>query len=145
MARIFNYSFESTTLVISHPDVGAFSAYGSGIGKITISLSSDGISQQDVANDLSVIISKFPRRDGSITVNVAQGSDFAAWLRKYYNYCLASNPNRFALATITISNNQTGESFKCSGVYPQHVPEIGFDNKQTPQDWVLNCANIDIG
>ena len=36
MARIYTYSFEDTSLTISHPAVGSFDAYGTGIGDISI-------------------------------------------------------------------------------------------------------------
>ena len=41
MANFYTYSFEDTTVTINHPSIGSYSAYGTGIGEIAISMSND--------------------------------------------------------------------------------------------------------
>ena len=51
MANIYTYSFEDTSLTIQHPSVGSYSAYGTGIGTLSVSFTND-VSMHDVAADL---------------------------------------------------------------------------------------------
>ena len=89
MANFYTYSFEDTTLTISHPSVGTYSAYGTGIGQLTVAMSND-ITAHDVAADLAVVVSKMPKNNGTVALEVLQSSDFNAWLKKYYNYVMTS-------------------------------------------------------
>ena len=48
MSRVYVYSFEDTVLTISHPNFGTYSAYGTGIGSLSISYAND-VTKHDVA------------------------------------------------------------------------------------------------
>ena len=71
---VSTYSFENTIVTISHPDVGQYTMYGAGLGDITISRSNDETSHE-ISADLSVLISKSVKKNGTVTINVLQASD----------------------------------------------------------------------
>lgn len=141
MARVFVYSFEDTTVTISHPQFGTYSAFGTGIGSLSIQYS-ENESEMEVAADLSVVISKMVRKLGTVTFNVLQTSDFNSWLKKLVAYLETANVDQWALATINISNRSTGDNYFCDGVCPSKQPENNFQSQAQQRSWVMNCANI---
>lgn len=143
MSRIYTYSFEDTTVTIQHPSVGSFSAYGTGIGTLSVSMDSN-ITMHDVAADLAVVVSKSCKKNGSVTFNILQSSDLNTWMKKYYNYVVSAAPREFALATIVIKNNSTGEQYTCVGVSPQKLADVQYQSQAQNRDWVLMAANIDV-
>ena len=104
MANIYTYSFEDTSVTIQHPDLGSYSAYGTGIGTLAVAYAND-VTTHDVAADLAVVVSKSAKKNGTITFEILQSSDFNSWLKKFFNYVISAAPSRFALATIIIKNN----------------------------------------
>lgn len=139
----FVYSFEDTTVTIQHPDIGSYSAYGTGIGTVSISMQND-ISQHEVAADLSVVVSKSAKKNGSIAFEVLQSSDFNSWLKKFYNYLAISESSKFALASCVIRNSSTGESYTCTGVTPQKLADDRYQSQSQNRTWNLLCANIEV-
>ena len=129
MANFYTYSFEDTTLTISHPSVGTYSAYGTGIGQLTVAMSND-ITAHDVAADLAVVVSKMPKNNGTVALEVLQSSDFNAWLKKYYNY-------------VIITNHSTGDSYTCTGVSPQKMADNNFQSQAQNRTWTMMCAHIE--
>ena len=63
MPRFYTYSFEDTDLTIQHPSYGSFSAYGTGLGDITISYAND-VTMHDVSADAAVVVSKSVKKNG---------------------------------------------------------------------------------
>lgn len=143
MPNIYTYSFEDTTLTIQHPDLGAYSAYGTGIGDITISMAGD-VTNHVVAADLTVVVSKFAQKNGTIAFNVLQTSDFNTWLKKFYNYVISSETGKFAQATMIIKNNSTGQSYTCTGVSPQKLADEQYQSQAQNRQWTLMAANIEV-
>lgn len=141
MARFFTYSFEDTTVTISHPNVGVYTAYGTGLGSVTVEYA-DNIAEHTVATDLSVVISKHAYRNGQVTISLLQSSDFSKWMNKFTKYLENSGASEFALATLTIANKSTGDSYVCSGVCPQKRPNDSFQAAAQSVDWVLLAADI---
>lgn len=141
MSNFYVYSFEDTTVTINHPSIGSYSAYGTGIGEISVSMSND-ITAHDVAADLAVVVSKMPKDNGIVTFNILQSSDFNSWMKKYYNYVMASQTSEFALATIIISNSSTGDKYTCTGVSPQKMADNNFQSQAQNRSWALMCAHI---
>lgn len=142
MANFYTYSFEDTTLTISHPSVGTYSAYGTGIGQLTVAMSND-ITAHDVAADLAVVVSKMPKNNGTVALEVLQSSDFNEWLKKYYNYVMTSETSEFARATMVITNHSTGDSYICTGVSPQKMADNNFQSQAQNRTWTMMCAHIE--
>ncbi len=142
MANFYTYSFEDTTATISHPSIGSYSAYGTGIGQITVSMAND-ITTHGVAADMAVVVSKIPKDNGTVSFEVLQSSDFNAWLKKYYNYVKTAATEEFALATIVITNNSTGDSYTCTGVSPQKMADNNFQPQAQNRTWDMMCAHIE--
>lgn len=143
MPNIYTYSFENTTVTIQHPSVGSFSAYGTGIGTLSVAFAND-ITTHDVAADLAVVVSKSAKKNGTVTFEILQSSDFNAWLKKFYNYVVSAAPSEFALATILIKNDSTGDTFTCTGVSPQKAADSNYQSQSQNKSWALMAANIEI-
>lgn len=97
MARVYTYSFEDTSLTISHPGFGTYTAYGTGLGNISISYAND-VTSHNVASDLAVVVSKWVARNGTVNLEILQSSDFNAWLKKFAAFLEESSTDQFALA-----------------------------------------------
>ena len=128
------YSFEDTSVIFNHPNFETYSAYGTGIGSITVSMAND-ITTHDVAADLAVVVSKSVKKNGTVTFDVLQGSDFNKYLEN-------ADPSEFALATITIVNKSTGESYFCTGCSHQKRPDNQYQAQAQNRSWAWMCANI---
>lgn len=141
MARVYTYSFEDTSLTISHPGFGTYTAYGTGIGDITISYSND-VTYHNVAADLAVVVSKWVARNGSVQLNILQSSDFNKWLKKFAAFLEEAPTDQFALATMDIKNKSTGDNYHCTGVSHQKRADNSFQSQAQNRTWNMMCANI---
>ena len=141
MPRVYTYSFEDTVLTISHPNFGTYSAYGTGIGSLSIAYAND-VTKHDVAADLAVVVSKWVAKNGTVTLDIMQSSDFNAWLKKFAAFLENSDTDQFALATMSISNKSTGDSYYCTGVSHQKRADNSFQSQAQNRSWVMMCAEI---
>ena len=141
MPRVYTYSFEDTVLTISHPNFGTYSAYGTGIGSLSISYAND-VTKHDVAADLAVVVSKWVAKNGTVTLDIMQSSDFNAWLKKFTAFLENSDTDQFALATMSISNKSTGDSYYCTGVSHQKRADNNFQSQAQNRSWTMMCASI---
>lgn len=141
MARVYTYSFEDTSLTISHPGFGTYTAYGTGIGDISVSFANN-VTEHTVASDLAVVVSKWVARNGQVQLNILQSSDFNAWLKKFAAFLEESATDQFALATMDIVNKSTGDSYHCSGVSHQKRADNQFQSQAQNRTWTMMCANI---
>ena len=135
------YSFEDTTLNISHPSVGSWSGYGTGLGTVTVSYS-ENISSMQVAADLTVVVSKHAYKHGTLTISVNQASDFNSFLKKLVNCVKTANPSEFALTTAILRNGTTGDMWTLSGIAPQKMPDTTYDSQSGYLQYVFNVASI---
>lgn len=141
MARVYTYSFEDTSLTISHPGFGTYTAYGTGIGDITISYAND-VTYHNVAADLAVVVSKWVARNGNVQMNILQSSDFNEWLKKFAVFLEEAPTDQFALATMDIKNKSTGDTYHCTGVSHQKRADNSFQSQAQNRTWTMMCANI---
>nr|DAP50298.1 MAG TPA: Protein of unknown function (DUF3277) [Caudoviricetes sp.] len=139
--RTFVYSFEDTVVTISHPALGVYSAYGTGIGTLSVAMS-ENVTTHEVAADQSVIVSKHVKRNGVVTFDISQVSDFNAWLKKFTSYIEEADASEFALATISISNKTTGDNYYCTGVSHQKIADNNFQSQAQNRSWAMMCAHI---
>ena len=133
--RTFVYSFEDTVVTISHPSVGVYSAYGTGIGDLSVNLS-ENVTTHEVAADQSVIVSKHVKRNGTVNFNISQVSDFNTWLKKFVAYIEEAD------ATISISNKTTGDNYYCTGVSHQKIADNSLQSQAQNRSWTMMCAHI---
>lgn len=141
MSRVYVYSFEDTVVTISHPNFGTYSAYGTGIGSISVTYANN-VSTQAVAADLAVVISKTAIRNGSVTFDVLQSSDFNKYLKRLTSFLEESDSSQFALTTIRLSNKSTGDSYYCTGVSHLKKADNSFQAQAQNRSWEMLCANI---
>lgn len=141
MARVYTYSFEDISLTISHPGFGTYTAYGTGIGDITVSYSND-VTYHNVASDLAVVVSKWVARNGNVQMNILQSSDFNDWLKRFAAFLEESPTDQFALATMDIKNKSTGDTYHCTGVSHQKRADNSFQSQAQNRTWTMMCANI---
>ena len=143
MARVYTYSFEDTTIEISHPNYGAYSAFGTGIGTVQIQYAQD-ITTHDVASDLATVVSKHAYVNGTVVLDILQSSDFNAWLKGFTNFVSSpgTSSSDFATAELTIRNKSTGDTYVCKGVSPQKRADNNFQSDAQRRSWTLMCAEI---
>ena len=96
----------------------------------------------DVAADLAVVVSKLVAKNGTVTLDILQSSDFNAWLKKFTAFLENSDTDQFALATMSISNKSTGDSYYCTGVSHQKRADNSFQSQAQNRSWTMMCASI---
>ena len=141
MPRVFVYSFEDTTVEINHPGFESFSAYGTGLGTVSVTMANDD-TIHDVASDRSVVVSKAIRGNGTISFTVTQASELNEWMKRFSNFLKASDTSQYALATVVVTNRSTGDTIYCSGVSPQKLADNNFESQAQQRTWNLMCADI---
>ena len=75
------YSFPDVKAVLNHADVGQCNLHQSGMGKITVSSAGD-LSSHTTTADGYVIVNRLRTTNGTITIEVPQGSVADWFLRK---------------------------------------------------------------
>ena len=139
--RKFVYSFEECTVTFKHPTYGVYSAYGSGLGEFTIQYAENVVDHQ-VSADLSIVVSKHAIKNGSITFNILQASDFNDWLKGWANHIENGPIENFAMTDITIKNRTTGDTYYCSGCTHQKIADQQFQSSAQNRTWNILAANI---
>ena len=100
------------------------------------------VTKHDVAADLAVVVSKWVAKNGTVTLDIMQSSDFNAWLKKFAAFLENSDTDQFALATMSISNKSTGDSYYCTGVSHQKRADNSFQSQAQNRSWTMMCASI---
>lgn len=136
-----SYSFEDVTVSCQHNGVGAASSTGAGLGSISISMTTDR-TVHDVAADGTVMVSKIAGKNGDITLEIQQNSDFHKWLMKWNNYIEIADSNEWAGMTITIKSSNLGDLTTCTGVSPQKLPDRPYGAQGAKVTWKLMAAKI---
>lgn len=119
------YSFADLPTVFSHPDVGQLSLQGEGLGSITYAMAND-MTQHDQAADGSVMTSKIKTKNGTVTIQVQQTSDAAAWFRKYINYVDSAPTDRYTQASCISSSKLMRVTHTATGLAPQKRPDASY-------------------
>lgn len=135
------YSFEDVQVVLAHPAIGQNVANGTGIGTITIAMTTD-LSTHDVAADGSVMVSKVLGLNGTVALAIQQTSSLDAWLRRWYNYVETADASEWAQMTISMRNTLGGESITMSGVSPQKLPDRPYQSQGQLITWTLMAQRV---
>ena len=137
------YSFENTIVTISHPDVGQFTLYGAGLGDIQISRANEETTHE-VSADLSVMVSKSVKKNGTVSLSVLQASDANDYMAKLVKYVETASPSVFAQTQISIESNSTGEKWICTGVSPQKMADVTYAAQGATKNWNMMAASIEL-
>ena len=136
------YSFPDVKAVISHEDIGQCSLHESGLGKITVSAAGD-LSSHTTTADGYVIVNRLKSTNGTITIEVPQGSVADWFLRKWARWARSlTNPNRIALGVLTIQDTAAGYTIACTGVSLQKAPDRVFDRTASNVAYTFLAATI---
>ncbi len=121
------YSFPDIKAVIYHEDIGQCSLHESELGKITVSAAGD-LSSHTTTADGYVIVNRLKSTNGTITLEVPQGSVADWFLRKWARWARSlQNPSRIALGVLTIQDTVGGNTISATGVSLQKAPDRVFD------------------
>lgn len=135
------YSFADVILVLSHPNVGQFTFQGKGLGSVTVSRSTDA-TQQELAADGSVMVSKVIADNGTMAINIQQTSEAHKWLTKWYSYLKVAPTSEWARTTAILRNTSTGENITVDGISPQKRADVTFQQAGQQIAWNLMAASI---
>lgn len=141
MSRIFTYSFEDTTVVLYHPSVGSFTAYGEGLNEVVVARANDSTTHEPSA-DGSVLVNKIIKQNGTITLSVLRASEFEAWLNRLVKYLESAPVSEYALLEITVRNASVGESWLGTGCSHQKMPDAPFKAQADYRSWVFMAADL---
>lgn len=135
------YDFNDVSVTISHPDVGSYNMIGEGMGSITTSMTNDK-SVHDVASDGGIMVSKIKAENGTISLVTQQTSPINEWLTKWYNYINGSDASKWASAKIIIRSPLMKRQTTCTGVSPQKLADLPYQQQGQNQTWALMAADI---
>ena len=130
------YSFPDVKAVISHEDIGQCSLHESGLGKITVSAAGD-LSSHTTTADGYVIVNRLKSTNGTITLEVPQGSVADWFLRKWARWARS-----LALGVLTIQDTVGGNTISATGVSLQKAPDRVFDRTAGNIAYVFLAATI---
>ena len=140
--RHSTYSFADTNLVLSHPSLGQITLTGEGCGNIRVSRAQDA-SQNDVANDGSVMTSKISVKYGTLSFDAQQTSPASQTLQKWYDYLENAPSREWAQMTGRLENTETGEAVKAmNGGSFQKMPDINMTDKGQNRSWTILFQEI---
>lgn len=140
---IRTYSFEDTSLSIAHPDVGTYSLYGAGLGNVTVSRTNN-ITTHNVSSDLSVLVSRTAKKNGTIRIDVLQSSEANDYLNKFCKYLETCDIGSFALGVMVINSESTGEQWACTGVTHEKMPDRSYQSEGQMVTYTFMAAEIDL-
>ena len=121
------YSLPDCRTVLYHPDVGTANLHQCGHGKITVSAAGD-LSSHNTTADGYVIVNRLKSTNGTITLEVPQGSVADWFLRKWARWTRSlQNPSRIALGVLTIRDTVAGYTISATGLSLQKAPDRVFD------------------
>ena len=136
------YSFPDVKAAIYHEDIGQCNLHESGLGKITVSAAGD-LSSHNTTADGYVIVNRLKSNNGTITLEVPQGSVADWFLRKWarWNRSL-QNPSRIALGVLTIQDTVAGYTISATGLSLQKAPDRVFDRTAGNVSYTFLAATI---
>lgn len=139
--RKFVYSFEECTVTFKHPTYGVYTAYGTGLGNFSISYPNNVVDHQ-VSADLSIVVSKHAIKNGTISFEILQASDFNEWLKGWANHIENGPIENFAATDITIKSRSTGDTYYCTGCTHEKIADQSFQSAAQSRTWNILAANI---
>lgn len=139
--NITTYSFADTVGSIHSDAVGDYSFVGEGIGSLTISQTTDRTAHS-IAADGSVMVSKIPGNNGTVTIECQQTSPLHEWLCKWFQTLWNSKTSEWAGTTIYVENTSTKTKHIITGVSPTKQPDVPYQTQGANITWQLMAADI---
>jgi len=140
--KMSTYSFEDLAGAIAHPQLGAYTFTGEGIGSINIAMAGDN-SAHDVAADGSVMVSKIIRKNGTITIVCQQTSNVHKWLLAAFNALYIAPPDQWASMGATLRNTTDGTSHVIAGMSFQKIADKPYQAQGQTVTWGMMAAEIE--
>lgn len=112
-------------------------------GRIVISYSADMSSHTTSAGGY-VVVNKITAHAGTVALEMPQNSAGDLWLRDWCMTLKSVNVKKFALATLVITDNATGQTYTMTGVTPQKIPDISYDQAAGTVQYTLLCAYVTV-
>jgi len=141
MAKHTTYSFLDLSGAVAHPELGAYSFDGKGVGQVTVTMATDKTAH-DVAADGSVMVSKIAGSNGSIQIQCQQTSNVHRWLLAAYNALMVAPADQWAQMGATLRNTADGTSHLLLGMSFQKVPDKVYQSHGQMVTWTLMAADI---
>ncbi len=135
------YSFQDVSAIVSNPYFGQYIASGQGLGDVTVAMTTER-TVHDVAADGNIMVSKVPGRNGTLTFQIQQTSDFQKWLLRLYNYLEWADPSAWASTTVTIRAPMMQDLHVATGVSFQKLPDRPYQAQGQKTSWILMAADI---
>ena len=122
------YSLLEVKTVFSHPDVGQCVVSDEGSGRISFACGGDLASNTPTATGY-VVVNKMRAEHGTVQLELPQNSEADEFMRRWVRHIKDVNTptSRFALGTLTITDNNVGRTYNMVGVVPQKDPDETFD------------------
>lgn len=114
---------------------------GKGVGSITINKSTER-TVHDIAADGSVMVSKVPGNNGTVSIEVQQSSPLNKWLYGWFLKLWNAPTSNWASTTILIRNGHLGRTHVCVGVSPSKEADSTYQAQGNRVTWNLMCADI---
>lgn len=135
------YSFKDVVGSINTDLLDDYVFTGEGTGSISISKSTERTAH-DIAADGSVMVSKIPGNNGTLTIEVQQTSPLNAWLNQWFQALWNSKTAKWAETTVLIKCSHLGIMHVCTGVSPSKEPDVPYQAQGGRVTWQLMCADI---
>lgn len=141
MFKPTTYSFSDLSGAIAHPLLGAYTFTGEGVGQIDIVMTTEKTAH-NVAADGSIMVSKIPGNNGTISIQCQQTSAVHKWLLAAYNALLIADTDQWAMMTATMRNTADGSSHVAMGMSFQKKGDKSYQAQGQMVTWVLMAADI---
>ncbi len=139
--RHTTYSFLDLSGAIAHPQLGAYTFTGEGVGEVVIAMSTDKTAH-DVGADGSIMVSRIAGDNGTITVKCQQTSLVHKWLLAAFNALKAADVDQWAQMAATLRNTSDGTSHVITGISFNRIPDKSYQAQGQMISWVLMAADI---
>lgn len=135
------YSFTDINATISHPDYGAITIQGEGIGDLTISKMTDR-SVHDVAADGNIMVSKIAGNNGTVSINAQQTSRLHNWFQGLFNYLWGADTGQWAQISLTFIAPKMQKTYYCTGGSFVKEPDEPFQSQGQRVTWSILFTDI---
>ena len=135
------YSFADLQTVVSHPQYGSYTASGTGIGTISLSMATDR-SVQQVAADGTVMTSKVEGENGTATIAILQTSNFQKWLLGLYNYLKTADPSQWNQISVTMDATVMGDNNQMTNCSLQKRADRPYQAQGQLATWTILAESV---
>lgn len=140
MITPYVYSFKDLVGAIAHPNLGAYTFDGAGIGKLSIIMDTDKSSHL-VGAEGTVMVSKISGDNGRIVIDVQQVSNIDKYLLAAYNYLKIADGSQWAQMGATLRDVAGGMSHILTGMSFLKLPDRPREAQGQNVSWTILFAD----